>query len=421
MDRLAITRSQALIIIIVIVAAVIVGSASLLFYKPSPPRNYFKIGVITELTGTLSRGGYVTKRGYDIWAQTINERGGILIDGKRYKVELVYYDAKSDPSEGAKAVEKAIADGVDFLFGPYSSAVALGTIPVVEKYGIPYFMGSPESHLIPLKKSKWAFQFLVTTKETPISILDYISKLPVKTVAIIGADDAFSKSLAESFKSEAEKRGLKVVYYEIYPVDSTDLSPIITKIKPLDPDVFINAGHPSNHVIAVRNAKELGFNPKVFVIHWGVDTEDFLGQLGKDSEYVIGLTMWSAKAPWKDPVFGSPKDFLELFEKVYGRPPDYTEASCAATGVFVQVLLQKYKLTPPFDDEKREKLRSAAERESVETILGPIKFSTEEEHWHVNIELAKHLIIVQVQNGKPVPIAPESIKEAEVVFPKPPW
>jgi len=416
----AITKPVIAIIAIIIIIAVVAAAAYILF-KPAPERNYFKIGVILELTGELSRGGYTCKRGYDLWAKVVNDKGGIVIDGKPYKVELVYYDAKSDPAEGAKAAEKAIADGVDFLFGPYSSAVCLGTIPVIDKHGIPYFCGSPESHLIPEKKSPWTFQFLVTTKETPIPLIEFISKLPVKTVAIIGADDAFSKSLAESFKAECEKKGLQVVFYEIYPVGSADLSPLITKIKALNPDVFINAGHPSNHVIAMRNSKELSFNPKAMVFHWGVDTADFIGQLGKDSNYAIGVTMWSPKATWKDPVFNSPSDFLNLFKEVYGREPDYSEVSTAVTGVFVQKLLEAKKLTPPFNNEKREALRKAAEETIVETVLGPIGFSKEEAHWHVNIELAKLLVVIQVQNEKPVPLSPQAVKEGELVFPKPPW
>ncbi|MEM2195226.1 MAG: amino acid ABC transporter substrate-binding protein [Candidatus Methanomethylicia archaeon] len=419
-SKSAIARVLVIIIIVVIIIAAIAVAAYMLL-KPAPERDYFKIGVILELTGELSRGGYVCKRGYDLWVKVVNDKGGITIDGKSYRVELIYYDAKSDPAEGAKAVDKAIADGVDFLFGPYSSAVCLGTIPVIDKYGIPYFCGSPESHLIPEKKSKWTFQFLVTTRETPIPIIEFISKLPLKTVAIIGADDAFSKSLAESFKAECERKRFQVVFYEIYPLGSTDLSPLITKIKPLNPDVLINAGHPSNHVVVVRNAKELDFNPKIMVFHWGIDTADFLGQLGPDANYALGVTMWSPKASWKDPVFNSPSNFLKLFENIHGREPDYSEASCAATGVFVQKLLETKKLTPPFNAEKREALRKAAEEATVETILGPIKFSTEEAHWHVNIELAKYLVVIQVQNGKLIALAPEAIKEGELIFPKPSW
>lgn len=425
LKRKGITRIQAAIIAVIIIIAVI--AAAVVFFMPpapTPERDYYKIGVVTELTGDLARGGFTTKRGYDLWANTINEKGGIIIDGKNYSVQLVYYDAKSDPAEAAKAVEKAVADGVDFLLGPYSSMCTLGGGPIAEKNKMPFITGSAESHLIPKEHYNYTFQFLVTTGETPevaIKCLVEQYELPIETVAVIGGDDAFSKSLAESFRDYCEEYGLDVVFFEIYPLAITDLTPVITNIMALNPDVFINAGHPSNHVLAIRNAKELGFNPKVILFHWGVTTADFIDELKADSNYVVGVDMWSSKNPWEDPVFGSPQGLADEFEKVYGRFPDYTEASCATTGVFIGELLKEYKLTPPFDDDKRATFRDALEEFSCETSFGVVKFSTDPAHWHVNIGLVEYLLAVQIINEKPVIIGPEEAKEADIVFPKPPW
>jgi len=424
LDQEGITRLQAIIIAIIIVIAII--ASVVYFYMPlrAPVRDYYKIGVIVELTGDLARGGFTAKRGYDIWANTINEKGGITIEGKSYRVELVYYDAKSDSAEAAKAVEKAVADGCDFLLGPYSSKCTLGGGPVAEKYKMPFITGSAESHLIPKQHYKYTFQTCVTTMETPevpIRCIVEQYKLPVKTAAIIGGDDAFSKSLAEAFKYYCEEYGLKVIFFEIYPVAITDLTPVITRVMALNPDILINAGHPSNHVVVIRNSKELKFNPKLFVFHWGVDTADFLDMLKADANYVVGAVMWSPKAPWKDPLFGSAKEFVEKFTTLYGHDPDYGEAACAATGVFIGELLKKYKLTPPFDDAKRAKFLEALEEFSCETLFGVMKYSTDPAHWHVNIGLLKYLLTVQIINQKPVIIGPEASKEADIVFPKPPW
>ena len=71
-------------------------------------RDYFKVGVVTELSGDLATGGNVTKRGYDLWAQAVNEAGGIAIGGKKYQVKLFYADAQSNPSQGAAAAERLI-------------------------------------------------------------------------------------------------------------------------------------------------------------------------------------------------------------------------------------------------------------------------------------------------------------------------
>ena len=73
-------------------------------------RNFFKVGVVTELSGSLATGGNVTKRGYDLWAKEVNAKGGIEIKGKKYLVKLYYADAQSNPASGAAAAERLITD-----------------------------------------------------------------------------------------------------------------------------------------------------------------------------------------------------------------------------------------------------------------------------------------------------------------------
>src|SRR5690349_3179610 len=160
-------------------------------------RDYFKVGVITELSGDLATGGNVTKRGYDLWAQEVNARGGIEIKGKKYQVKLFYADAQSNPASGASAAERLITqEHVDFILGPYSSGVTLAVAPVVEKYKVPMITGSAESPLI------WTNKFLYTfgtvppvnfTGATPIKTLAALKPAP-KTAVIFGSNDTFSKA-----------------------------------------------------------------------------------------------------------------------------------------------------------------------------------------------------------------------------------
>ena len=82
-------------------------------------RDFFKVGVVTSLSGELVFGGTVTKRGYDLWADAANNSGGIEIGGKKYKVTLVYADDQSNPATAAVAGERLITqEKVDFILGP---------------------------------------------------------------------------------------------------------------------------------------------------------------------------------------------------------------------------------------------------------------------------------------------------------------
>jgi len=409
------------LIAIIAVIIIIAGVLAYNYYIAQQALPTLKIGVIMELTGDLARDGIVCKRGYDVWYKVVSEKGGVVINGKLYKIELKYYDTRSDPGQAATAVEKAVSDGMDILLGPYSSANTLGAIPVVNKYGIPMFAGSPESHLIPQQKSPYIFQTLLTTKETPLAFRDIISRYGIKTAALVSANDAFSQGLASTFRSLLNSLGVSILVDETFPVDITDLKPLMSKVASSAPELIIVAAHPTHHILATKALREIGYNPKMMIIHYGIDSPDTIQNVGPIGEGILGLIQWKPVANWKDPVFGDLNSFLKVWNETYpGVPPDYTGVSCAATASYVIGLLQKYGIEPPLKNSW-SRIKDLAEKESIETILGPIKYSTDPDHWHVNTELLKYVMIVQFQGGKLVVVYPDNVKEANMIFPKPAW
>ncbi|MEM1611126.1 MAG: amino acid ABC transporter substrate-binding protein [Sulfolobales archaeon] len=418
------TRLIVILVAIIVVIAGVGAALYILYRPPTGTSNVLRIGVIMELTGDLARDGLVCKRGYDLWYKVVQEKGGITIGGTRYSVELKYYDTRSDPGQAAAAVEKAISEGVDILLGPYSSANTLGTISVLNKYGIPMFAGSPESHLIPQQRSPWVFQTLLTSKESPLAfkaiIMRYQSQ--ISKAAMLSANDAFSQGLASTFRSIFNELGISLVVDETFPVDITDLKPLITKVASANPDLLVVAAHPTHHILAIKALKETGFNPKMMIVHYGIDSPDVSMSVGGIAEGVLGLVMWTPKINWKDPIFGDVNNFLKIWNNTYpGISPDYTGVSCAATASYVVALLDQLGLKPPLDKDAWQKLRDAAEKTRIETILGPIKYSTDPDHWHVNMELVNSVYIVQFQKGRLLIVYPDTAKEADLEFPKPPW
>lgn len=408
----------------IIIAVVIVAglAASYAYVSSKQEERVLKIGAIMELTGSLSRDAQVCKRGYDVWYKVIQQKGGIEINGKKYKVILKYYDTRSDPGQAAAAVDKAVAEGMDILLGTYSSANTLGAIPAVNKYGIPMFAGSPESHLIPEKHSPYVFQTLITTKESPLAFKDIIVKYGIKTAALVSANDAFSQGLAATFRDMLGEIGVKIVVDETFPVEITDLKPVMAKVAAANPDLVIVAAHPTHHILAVKALRELKFNPKMMIVHYGIDAADVIENVGPIGDGILGLVMWRPVVNYKDPIFGDVNNFLKVWRETFPNvEPDYTAVSCAATASYVVALLQKYGIEPPLTKDKWEKIVDLATKTKIETILGPILYSDDPDHWHVNMELVKHVLIVQFQGGKLVVVWPPDKAEAELLFPKPPW
>src|SRR5829696_9853286 len=98
----------------------------------------FKVGAVLELSGASATGGQIAQRGYQLWADTVNSKGGLSIGDKKYNVELAVQDCKSDPATGADATSRLVTEeGVNAIFGAYTSGVQLAMDPICAKYKVP--------------------------------------------------------------------------------------------------------------------------------------------------------------------------------------------------------------------------------------------------------------------------------------------
>jgi len=321
-------------------------------------RDVFKIGVVTSLTGIWAKGGYNTKRGYDIWADMVNSRDGIKVGTRRYPVQLIYCDDESRPDVGGRIIEDLLTKGkIDFIFGPYSSAVTLAIAPAIEKFQIPHITGSAEADEILKKGFEWTFGVLlgnVSSVRAPLKIWRKQANLGVATTAIIGADDIFSKSITEAFRSAALEFGLTIEHYEIFPVDVKDISPVICRVKERAPETLAVGGHIDNLINTVRTTRSLHFNPETYVMHYGVASQDFVNALGRKAEHILGVSQWSPEANCEGPVFGTAKEFHDRFMTTYNREPDQIEAGCSATGSIFQQIVEKTGVIAPLGAREKK-------------------------------------------------------------------
>lgn len=280
--------------------------------------------------------------------------------------------------------------------------------------------GSAESPLIWKEQFKYTFGTIPAvdlTGSSPIRTLAQDVTPKPKTIAIIGVNDPFSKSVAEIFKSSAEEEGLEVVKYDIVPA-GTDFTPLISAIKGLNPDILAVGGHEKEHMEIIKASKSLGFMPKIFVMHYGITTPDFINNLGKDADYVMGAAIWTPDLNYEDPLFGSTAEYVQKFTEKYGSTPEYTEAGCSATGIVFMTALQSIGAKPPLSEADREKLVEALENIQVDTFFGPIQFATDGAWYHNNTGLQP--LTIQLENGKQNIVGPADVRVKEPTYPVPP-
>jgi branched-chain amino acid transport system substrate-binding protein len=225
-----------------------------------------------------------------------------------------------------------------------------------------------------------------------------------QTVAILSADDGFSKTSAEGGAAEAEKQGMEVVATEFFPEGATDVSNQLTKVKPMSPDLILGAVHLEEGIAIVKQAKELGVEPAGgFGETVAPPTPDFSETLGRDAENVLGSSQWTTKTEGEDDYFGTAEDYAEGFEAEYGRAPEYHNAEASAAALAMVLAIQEAGSLEV--DAVREALADMDET----SFFGAIKFDD------TGKNIYKPMQVIQIQGGEPVTVWPEG--DAELIWP----
>lgn len=352
----------------------------------------------------------------------MNAKGGIVIKGKKYPVKLVYADAQSNPAAGAAAAERLITqENVDFILGPYSSGVTLAVAPVVDKYKVPMITGSAESPLIWTNKFYYTFGTIPPINFTGAASIKTLTELKPapKTIAIIGSNDAFSKATAEAYKAAAEAARLKVVKFSIVP-SGQDMTPLLSAIRGMKPDVVAFGGHDEEHVKMVKALRQIGYTPKALLMHCGITEKAFIDAVGKDAEQIFGTTCWTSTANTRSKIlWPTAAAYSAASRKAFNNPGDYTQGGCSAAGIAFQVALQKIGATPGMSESMRAKLIKALEEVDVQTFYGRVKFATSGQYYHANVGLTP--LTVQIQNSKIITVGPKASQEAAARYPMKDW
>jgi branched-chain amino acid transport system substrate-binding protein len=370
-----------------------------------------ELGASVQLTGQFANTGRYYGDAYQIAVDKINASGGVKLGNSREKLSLKILDNQSDVSLSVRQYVQLVSqDKVNFLLGPFASDFVLADSAIAEKYSIPMIQGGGASDQIFSRGYKYIFGTLSPASDYFQSTVDLMTQLnpAPKTVALLYADDAFDVSAAEGTIKSITKASLKVVVYERYSSKASDFNSLLSLIKNQNAEVILVAGHETEILNFIRQAKTLNVNPKLYSFTVGVPSADFRSALGRDADYAFGMTAWLPSPILKDAYFGNAEQFANEYKKRFGYDPDYHAASAVAdVEAFVNAIEAANSLDPA-------KVRDAIARVDFESLYGRIRFSAVGQ-----INLPQ--IVVQIQKGKLAAIFGQKGIIEKPLYPTPEW
>ncbi|MEP7178595.1 MAG: amino acid ABC transporter substrate-binding protein [Pseudonocardiales bacterium] len=368
------------------------------------------IGASVSLTGDFSDSGKAVKRGYDLWASTVNANGGVL--GRKVQMKIV--DDASSTTQVVTNYQNLInKDHVDLTFGPFSTLLTIPASRVAKRYGYAFLApagGGPDV----FKQNLNDFFFVqpAPTVESGNVFANWVLSLPAsdrpKTAAYAELDDPFSAPIAESLRAKFEAAGIRTVYKQVYPAETQDLSPVMAALVAKKPDMVVGGTQSNDAYAQVKSLVQLKYSPKFMYQSNGAnDPLNYPDKVGaKNTEGIMSAADWFPGST----AVGSAA-FTAAYIKAYGGTAQQVDDSSAEAYSVGQLIEAVAKKTGKIDNATVIKSLHSG---TWQTLLGSLS-------WSANGSPSGEFNLVQWQQGALIPVFPATIAKAAPKHPKPNW
>jgi branched-chain amino acid transport system substrate-binding protein len=365
-----------------------------------------KIGASLPLTGEFSEPGKAAKQGYEVWASTVNDSGGLL--GR--KVELVIKDDASNQNTVVSDYNALISnDKVELLLGTFSSLLNLPASAVAERNRMLYVEPAGGNPDIFSRGFKMIFFSQQATADHQGDVWSkWVTELPEdkrpKTAAYPTLDDPFTTPTSEGIEAILKPAGIQTVYRDTYTTDTTNFDSIANAVKSKNPDLVVLGTQFEDGIGLMRALRKVDFTPKWLyqtnAPSFGDQYADGIGVENTEGVFYAVSHSPEASTPGNE-------EFVAKYQEMFGGgavPEDAADAYAA--GEVLQATVQANKTVAK---EDQLKLADWLRQNEVDTILGPLS-------WDETGAPTGEFLIGQWQDGKAEIVLPEEAATSDKII-----
>jgi branched-chain amino acid transport system substrate-binding protein len=377
-----------------------------------------KIGVSLSLTGDFSADGQAFKQGYELWAAAVNASGGLL--GR--KVELDIVNDASSPVQVATNYQKLISvDHVDLVFGPFSTSLTEASSQVVARYGYAFVEGAGGGPAVFTRGLKNVFDVSLPVANNLASFARWIAAMPASsrpaTAAYATEDDPFTAPQLAIARGILEAAGVRTVYNQTYPSETTDYGPIASGIISSHADIVLVGTLLPDVTAFIKQFVQQNYNPQALIATAGPDQGlQFIQNVGAShTQGVMVPNEWypTATTPGNAAM-------ISAYLKAYGGNAQDISSDVAEAYSVGEVTAQAVTHDGSLDQTK---LVAELHSGTFQSVQGPVAFDGSGQ----NVKAFAY--IFQWQGGTLLPFQPNAQDAlvpvppatAPVLFPKPAW
>ncbi|MEO8970482.1 MAG: amino acid ABC transporter substrate-binding protein [Ktedonobacteraceae bacterium] len=375
-------------------------------------QNPITIGISISTKGGFASDGQATEQGYQLWADAVNNNGGIL--GR--PVKLVIISDNSDPTQVTKNYTTLITqDHVNLILGTFSSLLTNATIPVAAQYHYALLEGSGGAPSVFATAQQDHFDGIFDTsvpvQNNLLTFAYYILSLPQslrpKTAAYLTSDDPFTFPQIDTVRTLLQQGGVTTVYNKQY-VEGTNNTPWAQQVVQSGANIDILGTLLPDLQTEVKVFKQDHYNPNAIIATAGPDAgQDFITAVGgtKFTEGVFVPNGWYPQAN----NFGN-ADMVQAYINKYGGTADQINADVAESYSAGQVLEQAIESIHSIDNSQLiARLHSGA---AFNTVQGTAQFDA------IGHNIQALAYMFQWQSSQFIPVYPLSVAAENPEYPR---
>ena len=287
-----------------------------------------KVGVLFSITGKGSSVAKVQLDGVNLAIKQVNDKGGLMMKGKRVKVEPVVRDDETKPDVGVRRIREFVDGGVPVIVGGTFAHVSTAINEQIRPGQALFMAGNGIQEKVFRKENKAPYYISSLGAVDGIGRMcaDYVAKtFKPKHVMLFLPDYAYGRGAASGAHKVFSTKYPNIKVSETWsPVGTPDFTSYIIKIRDAKPDVVM-MGHWGNDAInALKQVYELGlrkdskifFNCIILAFAVGIPPEAL-------EEVTMAWWWYHNLAGIKDrKTMRAVDELTEVWKKEYGEPPD---------------------------------------------------------------------------------------------------
>lgn len=270
------------------------------------------IGVQAPITGTYADEGQGIEKGVKLLAEQQNAKGGFL--GRQ--IEIKVCDDEGKASQAAICARQLVNDHVIAVIGSYTSGAALAAQPIYARADVIQTSDGTSNKLLERGYKTWFGNAAPNSAEAEFTAEYLVKVRGFKKIAVLTDHSSFATGLADAVVKNVKAIGGNVIDKAFVNAGSQNFTPVLTKLKSLEPDVLYYSGYYSDGGLIRAQMQQLDMKA-VFV---GGDANQNVAFAKIAGPSAKGSVIINVPAP-QDLPYPVAKQFVADYQTKYGTLP----------------------------------------------------------------------------------------------------